>query len=211
MSVKNAIMKAIVEGTLVELMVKSNVENIFVDDNTTLAAKLSEIIENINDIGDVDAKISTAIDNLIGGAPETYNTLKEIADYIATHQDEYSALIQTIAGKVDKVEGKGLSTEDFTSELKAKLDAIAEGANKYELPVATASILGGVKVGTNLTVAEDGTLSAVDTTYEEATTTAAGLMSAADKVELAAKAKIYAQSTQPTELKEGELWIQVAE
>lgn len=54
----------------------------------------------------------------------------------------------------------------------------------YTLPNASASSLGGVKVGTNLSIAEDGTLSATDTTYSAATTTAAGLMSAADKVKV---------------------------
>lgn len=37
-----------------------------------------------------------------------------------------------LSGKVDKEEGKGLSANDFTNELKAKLDAIAEGATKVE-------------------------------------------------------------------------------
>ncbi len=41
---------------------------------------------------------------------------------------------------------------------KAKLDGIASGANKYTLPVATASALGGVKSGGNITVGSDGTV-----------------------------------------------------
>ena len=41
----------------------------------------------------------------------------------------YSGNVDTaISNKVDKVEGKGLSTNDFTNELKSKLDGIAEGA-----------------------------------------------------------------------------------
>ena len=84
--------------------------------------------------------------------------------------------------KVDKVSGKGLSTEDYTTDEKTKLAGIAEDANKYTLPTASAQMLGGIKVGTNLSVSEDGTLSATDTTYSPATTTSSGLMSAADKV-----------------------------
>lgn len=34
---------------------------------------------------------------------------------------------------------------------KKKLDGIAEGANKYSLPTATSSVLGGVKTGANIT------------------------------------------------------------
>lgn len=62
--------------------------------------------------------------------------------------------------KVDKVTGKGLSTNDFTDALKDKLDAIDEEANKYELPTATASVLGGIKVGSNLSIDANGVLSA---------------------------------------------------
>lgn len=47
---------------------------------------------------------------------------------------------------VAKESGKGLSTNDYTSAEKTKLSGIEEGANKYVLPVATASTLGGVKV-----------------------------------------------------------------
>ena len=34
---------------------------------------------------------------------------------------------------------------------KKKLDGVATGANKYSLPTATASVLGGVKTGSNIT------------------------------------------------------------
>lgn len=51
-----------------------------------------------------------------------------------------------LANKVDKVTGKGLSTEDYTTAEKTKLAGIATGANNYSLPSATASVLGGVKV-----------------------------------------------------------------
>lgn len=62
--------------------------------------------------------------------------------------------------KVDKVEGKGLSTNDYTTEEKEKLAGIEEGANKYVLPKATATVLGGIKVGENLSVDSDGFLNA---------------------------------------------------
>lgn len=71
----------------------------------------------------------------------------------------------------------------MTSAMVTKLNGITEGANKYSLPTASASTLGGVKVGTNLTISS-GVLSAKDTTYSAATTSAAGLMSVADKTKL---------------------------
>lgn len=66
---------------------------------------------------------------------------------------------------------------------KTKLNGIATSANNYSLPTASASTLGGIKVGTNLSISS-GVLSAVNTTYSAATTSAAGLMSAADKTKL---------------------------
>ena len=101
-----------------------------------------------------------------------------------------------LSGKVDKVEGKGLSTNDYTTAEKTKLAGIAEGANKYVHPSYTAKTSGLYKV----TVDATGHVSAVaavtkgditalgipgqDTTYPEATTAKAGLMSAADKSKL---------------------------
>ena len=62
--------------------------------------------------------------------------------------------------KVDKIDGKGLSTNDYTNDDKIKLEGIEENANKYVLPIASSNTLGGIKVGENLTITEDGKLSA---------------------------------------------------
>lgn len=81
---------------------------------------------------------------------------------------------------------------------KTKLDGIATGANAYTLPTATSSVLGGVKIGSNITVSS-GTISltkanvtsalgytppTTNTTYSVATTSANGLMSSTDKSKL---------------------------
>lgn len=57
--------------------------------------------------------------------------------------------------KVDKITGKGLSTNDYTTEEKNKL----AGLNNYELPAASAEKLGGIKVGAGLAI-NNGILSA---------------------------------------------------
>lgn len=58
-------------------------------------------------------------------------------------------------GKVDKVTGKGLSTNDYTTEEKNKLARL----ENYNLPTASADTLGGVKVGAGLSIT-NGVLSA---------------------------------------------------
>lgn len=61
---------------------------------------------------------------------------------------------------------------------KTKLDGIAQNANNYSLPTAAANVLGGVKVGSNLAIDENGVLSG---NYRNATSAVAGLMSDSDK------------------------------
>jgi hypothetical protein len=57
----------------------------------------------------------------------------------------------------------GLTQNNFTDALKTKLNGIATSANNYSLPNASASSLGGIKVGTNLSIDGNGVLSATDT------------------------------------------------
>jgi hypothetical protein len=47
----------------------------------------------------------------------------------------------------------------MSSADKSKLDGIAAQANKYVLPTATASVLGGVKIGNNISLADGGVIS----------------------------------------------------
>ena len=75
-----------------------------------------------------------------------------------TDNDQSARIAALESGKVDKVEGKVLSSNDFTNAYKTKLDGIAAQANKYVLPTATAEIIGGVKVGANISYS-NGTIS----------------------------------------------------
>lgn len=175
---KNSILKGIVNGQVTELYPKTAANNVFLQSGTDVETAMTTMPTTET----VEGLISAAIDDLIDGAPATYDTLKEISDWIATHQSEYAALIAAIAGKVDKVEGKGLSTEDYTTAEKTKLAGIEAGANNYTLPTATASALGGIKVGSNLAI--DSSTGVLSGDYSAATTSAAGLMSATDKSKL---------------------------
>lgn len=59
-----------------------------------------------------------------------------------------------------KEEGKGLSSNDYTTEEKNKLSSVAQNANNYFLPTASSTTLGGIKVGSGLSIS-NGVLSAV--------------------------------------------------
>ena len=89
-----------------------------------------------------------------------------------------AALNSGLSTKVDKVAGKGLSTNDFTTDEKNKLAGIAAGANAYSLPIASATVLGGIKVGNNLTIS-NGVLSGTADTHYTNTFTIKGAGTAA--------------------------------
>lgn len=74
-----------------------------------------------------------------------------------------SNITQLQTQKVDKVEGKGLSTNDYTTPEKNKLAAIEAEANKYVLPAATTTTLGGIIVGDRLSIDSTGKLVATYT------------------------------------------------
>ena len=66
---RNAILRALIEGAVVDLMVKTKVDNVYVDDTTTLAAKLAEVIASLN--GKVTAAaMNEAISQAVSGLSE---------------------------------------------------------------------------------------------------------------------------------------------
>ena len=204
MTAKKAIVKAKIENELVELLVKSGVENIYMEDGTTtLASKLATMVADIGERAkstDVAGQIQGGIDGLINGAPATYDTLKEIADYLVTHQDEYVALVQTVAGKVDKVEGKGLSTNDFTDTYKAMLDGLGSLASKNSVSEADLDVALAKKVN-----------AAAEGNHSHANKAMLGGITA-EKVEAwDGKPDVYIQASQPTTMKENDIWIQTLE
>lgn len=106
-------------------------------------------------------------------------------------------LIQKIKSYfVAKETGKGLSTNDFTNELKTKLDGIEAQANKYTLPVAANGTRGGIQIGytqsgKNYPVQLSSEKAFVNvpwenTTYSDANASSSGLMSASDYSKLSA-------------------------
>ena len=74
----------------------------------------------------------------------------ELSDASSGLQSQIDDHATLIGNKVDKVEGKGLSTNDYTTEEKNKL----AGLENYTLPVASEGALGGIRVGYSGTTAK---------------------------------------------------------
>ena len=103
----------------------------------------------------------------VGGTFETLST-REYVD---------AGLSTGLNLKVDKISGKGLSTEDYSTAEKSKLSGIAAGA---QVNVATDLSLGTI-TGTTIPL---NSSTGTDVTLPSATTTLAGLMSGTDKSKL---------------------------
>lgn len=78
----------------------------------------SDLTSEISRATGRENEIEAKIDALIGDAPEIMDSLPELIDVINTHAE-------LIAGKVDKQTGKGLSTNDYTTEEKTKLAGLS--------------------------------------------------------------------------------------
>lgn len=124
-----------------------------------LVTKLSDLPTNSALTTSLDGKANKSEMSVVDGsgadADKTTITLKSgtSATVLKSHQD--------ISGKVDKVTGKGLSTEDYTTEEKTKLAGVAAGAQ--------VNVIETVKVnGTALTVSNKAVDISVPTEFSNA-------------------------------------------
>lgn len=72
-----------------------------------------------------DASAAAAKAELIGGAPETYDTLKEIADYISSHASVETALNAAIGSKADKTALEAVEAKIDALEYMTEAEAVA--------------------------------------------------------------------------------------
>lgn len=128
--------------------------------------------------------VDKAVEQILNGSPEALDTLKELADALGNDPNFAATVTKQLGQKVDKVTGKGLSTEDYTTAEKQKLAGIAAGANNYQHPASHPATM----------IQEDASHRFVTDTEKSAwggkadktaaSASAAGLMSAADKQKL---------------------------
>lgn len=102
------------------------------DDNKVLAKNMNEIKTVVNANADELNKANQNIENLQSGQGTSNADITSLKNRVSTLETDNTTNKSNItnlqSNKVDKVEGKGLSTEDFTTELKSKL----EGLKNYD-------------------------------------------------------------------------------
>ena len=111
-------------NTMYSLAVRTTTDMVF---DTEYKYSLTEMLSDISKFLVRNQKsiagVSEAFDTLMKDAPDEANTLLKIWQYINVDGDGESKLIKMLKSKVDKEEGKGLSSNDFTDALLSKLDS----------------------------------------------------------------------------------------
>ena len=153
-------------------------------------------VKSFLDINGVSTFLNN-LKNIFVGKQDIDNSLSSTSENPVQNK-----VINTALGnKVDKVSGKQLSTNDYTTTEKNKLAGIASGAEVNQntfanVKVGSSTISADSKsdtlelvAGSNITITPDTTkdrvtIAATNTTYNEATQSTTGLMSAEDKEKL---------------------------
>lgn len=121
----------------------------------------------------------TKISDLVNGAPETLDTLKEIADAMSNNNDVVEAL--------DAAVGSKANASDLTAHINDKNNPHSVTKTQIGLDNVenkSSETIRGELTKENITTALGYTPPTTNTTYNNATQSAAGLESAADKTKL---------------------------
>lgn len=100
------------------------IREINVDDDIQKAIDALKLPDTYETIENVKKLIAQAKSEIIGGADQDYDTLKEIETWITTHQDVYQALVSTVAQKATKEELEAYAKIAETTVVKEGDDVI---------------------------------------------------------------------------------------
>lgn len=104
--IRKGTFRANINDVITDIFVKTSSDNVVVDKEGNL---LSDYLTNLV----LKDELSTALNDLktdiLDGAPEAYDTLKEISEYINTHEDVVTSIISALGNKADKEEVLAIS------------------------------------------------------------------------------------------------------
>ena len=196
---KNGTLKALIDGIVTEIMVKTTGEQVYLDETTTLSSKIAEMIVAINERAkstDVTTAITEQVNALrqeiLGDTPvEAYNTFTELAAYIAEHKEVSDALTAAIGNKADS---------SVVESIQATIAALGTLANKSVVSETDLDDALKNKVNT-----------AAEGNHNQANKDVLDAITSDDVANWNSKANIYVGNTQPENLKAGDLWFDTAE
>lgn len=133
----------------------------------------SGVVTNITKSGNT---LTVTSKSLATSAPSASGSTLSFIDSVSQAADgKITATKKNISDVTDSAHGL------MTAAMKKKLDSIAEGANAYELPIASSDAIGGVKPGTTsgktygVAVADDGSMTVTVPWTDNNTTYSAGI------------------------------------
>lgn len=175
MAIKKTILKKKIEGVIYDLYVKTSADLVQYDDATTVATKISGIVDTLDSLtsGDnsVDSKIKAATDALFekimgvtdsSSLNEAFDTLKEVSDYLAAHGE----VVQGINDAIKAVQDRCTALETDVAALKTTVGDAESGLVKD-----TAALKVTVGDSTSGLVADVAALQAVGAVKVEASET----------------------------------------
>lgn len=141
--------------------------------NTYVAREIVNIIARIDDnrvdveykVGEDDTKSSSSSSSGSSGVGGGGGTVVNIKPATKT---ELGGII--VGDLLDVNESGKLSAQkqtdnNYSNKEKSKLAGVEENANKYSLPTMSERVKGGAKIGSNLSIREDGTLDATTNVF----------------------------------------------
>ncbi len=195
-SQKNIQVVQYISGQMVNLFPKTKALLVEMGNGKTVEQYLGEVISSLITSEQVDNRIR----QVVGAAPQSLDTLQEIATALNNDANFAATITTLISGKVDKISGKQLSTEDFTTILKTKLENLSTVAttgdynsllNKPAMPSLNNTV-------TSTSATEAATANAVKISYDKA-------VSAENRANT--KTRIYVGTTAPGDLSSGDIFF----
>jgi ABC-type transporter Mla subunit MlaD len=107
------------------LFPKTKASITLMNNGKTVEVVMSEVLTSLNNKTTL-SQVTTEIEKVVGTAPAALDTLQELSTALNNDPTFGATLTTSLSNKVDKVAGKGLSAEDFTTTLKNKLSTLQD-------------------------------------------------------------------------------------
>lgn len=129
-------------NTFITLSTDYNTNKIYLGQNAVLGTKvklymsddtnvLTYITDKVNTIATTD-DVDKRINDIVAGAPEAFDTLKEISDKLQDNDDVVAGIMTTLGNKADKTSLSNITGKD--SEVSANaIEILKDGVTKYPI------------------------------------------------------------------------------